>query len=112
MVRLFWQGKRRGQRNGSWRRLYSDQRAGLHANHHRFEGNADGGVQKRGAEYFRDGADAADPAKNTAPVKAAYVPQGPQPPPPPPPATLDMVFFGYGMLPAGGPRQAFLKDAN
>jgi len=23
-----------------------------------------------------------------------------------------MVFFGYGMLPAGGPRQAFLKDAN
>ena len=53
-----------------------------------------------------------DPAKNTAPVKPPYVPQGPQPPPPPPPATLDMVFFGYGMLPAGGPRQAFLKDAN
>ena len=21
-----------------------------------------------------------------------------------------MVFFGYGMLPAGGPRQAFLKE--
>jgi hypothetical protein len=27
-----------------------------------------------------------------------------------PPANLPMVFFGYGMLPAGGPRQAFLKE--
>jgi hypothetical protein len=27
-----------------------------------------------------------------------------------PPAELHMVFFGYGMLPAGGPRQAFLKE--
>lgn len=36
--------------------------------------------------------------------------QGPQPPPPPPPADLPMIFFGYGMLPAGGPRQAFLKE--
>jgi hypothetical protein len=34
----------------------------------------------------------------------------PQPPGPPPPAVLPMVFFGYGMLPAGGARQAFLKD--
>jgi hypothetical protein len=34
----------------------------------------------------------------------------PQPPPPPPPADLPMIFFGYGMLPAGGPRQAFLKE--
>ncbi|HET7106000.1 MAG TPA: hypothetical protein VFI38_04260 [Candidatus Acidoferrum sp.] len=34
----------------------------------------------------------------------------PQVPPPPPPAVLPMVFFGYGMLPAGGTRQAFLKD--
>jgi hypothetical protein len=34
----------------------------------------------------------------------------PQPPPPPPPAELPWTFFGYGMLPAGGPRQAFLKD--
>ena len=32
------------------------------------------------------------------------------PPPPPPPAQLPMIFFGYGMLPAGGPRQAFLKE--
>jgi hypothetical protein len=36
--------------------------------------------------------------------------QGPQPPPPPPPADLPMIFFGYGMLPSGGPRQAFLKE--
>jgi len=34
----------------------------------------------------------------------------PQLPAPPPPPVLPMVFFGYGMLPAGGPRQAFLKD--
>jgi len=27
-----------------------------------------------------------------------------------PPAQLPMVFFGYGMLPAGGARQAFLKE--
>ncbi len=35
---------------------------------------------------------------------------GPHPPPPPPPAQLSMIFFGYGNLPAGGPRQAFLLD--
>jgi hypothetical protein len=44
------------------------------------------------------------------PVKAAFRNIGPMPPPPPPPAQLPMVFFGYGMLPAGGPRQAFLKE--
>ena len=44
------------------------------------------------------------------PVKKPFVPQGPQPPAPPPPAQLPMVFFGYGMLPAGGARQAFLKE--
>jgi len=43
-------------------------------------------------------------------MKAPYRPQGPMPPPPPPPAQLPMIFFGYGMLPAGGPRQAFLKE--
>jgi hypothetical protein len=46
------------------------------------------------------------------PVKAPFLNRGPMPPPPPPPAQLPMVFFGYGMLPAGGPRQAFLKDEN
>jgi len=44
------------------------------------------------------------------PIKAPFAPQGPMPPPPPPPAQLPMVFFGYGMLPAGGTRQAFLKE--
>ncbi len=34
----------------------------------------------------------------------------PQPPPPPPPAQLAWKFFGYGNLPSGGPRQAFLLD--
>jgi hypothetical protein len=44
------------------------------------------------------------------PIKSPYRNQGPQPPPPPPPAQLPMVFFGYGMLPVGGARQAFLKE--
>lgn len=37
-------------------------------------------------------------------------PIGPQFPPPPPPAQLSWKFFGYGSLPSGGPRQAFLQD--
>lgn len=65
-----------------------------------------------GRNIFVMGPMPADPAKNAAQAKPVYVSQGPQPPPPPPPATLDMVFFGYGMLPAGGPRQAFLKESN
>lgn len=44
------------------------------------------------------------------PVKEPFRPQGPQPPAPPPPPELPLVFFGYGMLPAGGARQAFLKE--
>jgi hypothetical protein len=45
------------------------------------------------------------------PVKDPFVVYSqPQPPGPPPPAELPMVFFGYGMLPAGGARQAFLKE--
>ncbi|HUI53145.1 MAG TPA: hypothetical protein VLX60_15270 [Terriglobales bacterium] len=46
------------------------------------------------------------------PVKEPWRNVGPMPPLPPPPAQLPMVFFGYGMLPAGGPRQAFLKEEN
>lgn len=46
------------------------------------------------------------------PVKPPFINKGPMPPPPPPPAQLAMTFFGYGMLPAGGPRQAFLKEEN
>ncbi len=42
--------------------------------------------------------------------KTVRQPLGPQPPPPPPPPILSMTFFGYGNLPSGGPRQAFLLD--
>jgi hypothetical protein len=50
-------------------------------------------------------------AVNQGPVKKPFVVYNqPQPPGPPPPAELPMVFFGYGMLPAGGARQAFLKE--
>jgi len=45
-----------------------------------------------------------------AAAKAPFAPQGPMPQPPPPPPELPWVFFGYGMLPAGGARQAFLKE--
>ena len=34
----------------------------------------------------------------------------PSEPPPPPPPTLPMKFFGYGTVPAGAPRRAFLSD--
>ncbi len=47
------------------------------------------------------------PAK---PVKPERRPYGPPVPPPPPPAQLAWKFFGYGNLPSGGPRQAFLLD--
>jgi len=51
-----------------------------------------------------------EPAKQGSPKKVFVVYNLPQPPEPPKPAVLPMVFFGYGMLPAGGARQAFLKD--
>jgi len=35
---------------------------------------------------------------------------GPVQPPPPPPPTLPVKFFGYGTVPAGAPRRAFLSD--
>lgn len=54
---------------------------------------------------------AAPVAAKLGPVKPMFVPYNqPQPPPPPPPPELPLVFFGYGMLPAGGARQAFLKE--
>jgi hypothetical protein len=43
-------------------------------------------------------------------VKPARLNQGPQLPPPPPKPVLAWKFFGYGNLPSGGPRQAFLLD--
>lgn len=48
-------------------------------------------------------------AKQAA-ARAPFVPIGPMLPAPPPPPELPWVFFGYGMLPAGGARQAFLKE--
>jgi hypothetical protein len=37
---------------------------------------------------------------------------GPQLPAPPPPPVLSAIFFGYGQLPSGGPRRAFLLDGD
>jgi hypothetical protein len=54
---------------------------------------------------------AAPVAAKLGPVKPPFVIYSqPQPPAPPPPPELPLVFFGYGMLPAGGARQAFLKE--
>jgi hypothetical protein len=52
----------------------------------------------------------ADPNKPVVPVKAAWQKVGPEPPPPPTPPKLSAIFFGYGQLPAGGARRAFLLD--
>jgi hypothetical protein len=52
----------------------------------------------------------ADPSKPVAPTVPVTRPQGPQLPPPPEPPKLSMIFFGYGNLPSGGPRRAFLQD--
>lgn len=45
-------------------------------------------------------------------VKEPYRNQGPMPPAPPPPPTLPTgwVFYGYGTVPAGAQRLAFLKE--
>jgi hypothetical protein len=45
-------------------------------------------------------------------VAAPFRNVGPTPPPPPPAPVLPFVFFGYGMVPSGGPREAFLKEEN
>lgn len=62
-----------------------------------------------GRNIFVMGAMPTEVAKQ-GPVKAPFQNQGPHPPAPPPPPQLPWVFFGYGMLPAGGARQAFLKE--
>lgn len=51
-----------------------------------------------------------DTSTPVVPVKAPHSNQGPVLPPPPEPPRLSMVFFGYGNLPSGGPRRAFLQD--
>ncbi len=53
------------------------------------------------------------PVANSGPQvapKPTYPNRGPQVPPPPPKPVLSWKFFGYGNLPSGGPRQAFLLD--
>jgi hypothetical protein len=61
-----------------------------------------------GRNIFVMGAMPVEAAKQAV-VKPPFVPFGPMPQIIPPPQ-LPMVFFGYGMLPAGGARQAFLKE--
>lgn len=53
----------------------------------------------------------ADPNVQKAVIKRPYEPQGPHEQVIPLP-TLSMKFFGYGNLPSGGPRQAFLLDGD
>jgi hypothetical protein len=63
-----------------------------------------------GRNIFVMGAMPVDPVKQAA-VKVPFpIYDQPQRPAPPPPPELPWVFFGYGMLPAGGARQAFLKE--
>jgi hypothetical protein len=62
-----------------------------------------------GRNIFVMGAMPVDVAKQ-APIKKPFPSYGPQLPAPPPAPVLPAVFFGYGMLPVGGARQAFLKE--
>ena len=63
-----------------------------------------------GRNIFVMGALRVDPVRQ-AEVKPRFtVYNQPQPPAPPPPPELPWVFFGYGTLPAGGARQAFLRE--
>jgi len=62
-----------------------------------------------GRNIFVMGATRVEAAKQVA-VKEPFRNQGPVPPAPPKPPELPWVFFGYGMLPVGGARQAFLKE--
>lgn len=64
-----------------------------------------------GRNIFVIGPMPVDPVKQV-PVVSAFRNVGPMPPPPPPPPVLPFVFFGYGMVPSGGPREAFLKEEN
>ena len=62
-----------------------------------------------GRNIFVMGAMPTEVAKQ-GPVKAPFRNQGPMKEPPPPPPQLPWVFFGYGTVPTGGARQAFLKE--
>jgi len=74
--------------------------------------------RSRATEYKGSGRDVfsalAPPTQDA--VKAVTVPRptGPQPEPPPPPPVLpaSMKFFGYGTIPNGTARRAFLSDGD
>ena len=63
-----------------------------------------------GRNIFIAGALPVEPTGPTEPAKPPFNPSGPRLPAPPPPPTLSMTFFGYGQLPSGGPRRAFLQE--
>jgi hypothetical protein len=65
-----------------------------------------------GRDLFSELAPAPPPDPNKA--VAPRQPQGPQQPPPPPPPALpvNMKFFGYGTIPNGTARRAFLSDGD
>lgn len=63
-----------------------------------------------GRNIFVAGALPAEPSGPTGPTTPPFRPSGPTLPAPPPPPTLSMTFFGYGQLPSGGPRRAFLQE--
>ena len=50
-----------------------------------------------------------EPEKNIA-ASRPHQPVGPVPPPPPIPPTLPLTFFGYGTVPNGTARRAFLTN--
>ncbi len=65
-----------------------------------------------GRNIFVIGPMPVEPGKQE-PAKPTFVVYNqPQLPPPPPAPVLPFVFFGYGMVPSGGPREAFLKEEN
>jgi len=63
-----------------------------------------------GRNIFVMGPNAVEVTKRGPAKEVFVVYDQPQPPAPPKPPELPWVFFGYGMLPVGGARQAFLKE--
>jgi len=59
---------------------------------------------------FNPNAPPPEPDKNTVAVNRASASKGPQLAPPPVPPTLPLTFFGYGTVPNGTSRRAFLTN--
>jgi len=74
--------------------------------------------RSRDTEYKGTGRDLfselAPPPPTPVVQKIEHVPQGPVVPPPPPPPALpaNLKFFGYGTVPNGTARRAFLSDGD